>query len=549
MTRTREDVWTLTRAEGDWPERAGRLRAGGRPAARPATRPRAADRTRSGWRFLAAMHGLAGRGRAARHEQRALEQLPARQLVLPALAPHVPAGVRADRPARPRGRRVVAAVLVRHRPRRRREGGRAAGVPRPRPARPLHRPALLPGQQRRSAARSLPVGHRRARRGPVQHARRHEHVRRRRAVDAELQRRASAGSSRTRRTAPCTSLVGNDYDQDGNPVQLGWMGSFFTAGLDPIFWLHHANIDRLWQVWLDQDPANVNPTGDPAWFDTEFSFPAVGGGLTTWTIGEVLDTDVAGLQVREHGGAVRRRAPAPPFASACRTSDWGRSPCQSQFPPQVSARRSTLPLATPRRSTCALSGAGRRRARAGHRGRAPAAGTVFLRIEGVTGTAAAPVYEVYLNVPPNESPTEHPELRAGFFSTFGLNEASQRNELHDGTGLTDGARHHRRPQRARASRAAGIPSTCRSFSPVRADASAEAPAGVRRRRVRQTCAADQIAVRRRLTDDRRRDAGTAAARRLRRLDLGLHAAHLVRRPESWVYAVAAGARSSLLPAP
>ena len=66
----------------------------------------------------------------------------------------------------------------------------------------------------------------------------------------------------------------------------------------------------------------------------------------------------------------------------------------------------------------------------------PAAGKVFLRIEGVTGTAAAPVYEVYLNVPPNESPTEHPELRAGFFSTFGLNEASQRNELHDGTGLT-----------------------------------------------------------------------------------------------------------------
>ena len=64
------------------------------------------------------------------------------------------------------------------------------------------------------------------------------------------------------------------------------------------------------------------------------------------------------------------------------------------------------------------------------------AGKVFLRIEGVTGTAAAPVYEIYLNVPPNESPTEHPELRAGFFSTFGLNEASQRNELHDGTGLT-----------------------------------------------------------------------------------------------------------------
>src|SRR5262249_17982276 len=29
----------------------------------------------------------------------------------------------------------------------------------------------------------------------------------------------------------------------------GWMASTTTAALDPIFWLHHANVDRLWQVW------------------------------------------------------------------------------------------------------------------------------------------------------------------------------------------------------------------------------------------------------------------------------------------------------------
>ena len=29
----------------------------------------------------------------------------------------------------------------------------------------------------------------------------------------------------------------------------GIMGSTRTAGRDPIFWLHHANIDRLWEVW------------------------------------------------------------------------------------------------------------------------------------------------------------------------------------------------------------------------------------------------------------------------------------------------------------
>ena len=59
-------------------------------------------------------------------------------------------------------------------------------------------------------------------------------------------------------------------------------------------------------------------------------------------------------------------------------------------------------------------------------------GQVFLRIEGITGTAAAPAYHVYVGVPPGDGPGDHPELRAGTFSTFGLAEASR----HDGTGLT-----------------------------------------------------------------------------------------------------------------
>jgi tyrosinase len=43
----------------------------------------------------------------------------------------------------------------------------------------------------------------------------------------------------------------------------GNMLDFDAAGLDPIFWLHHANIDRLWDVWLSQ-PGRANST-DPAW--------------------------------------------------------------------------------------------------------------------------------------------------------------------------------------------------------------------------------------------------------------------------------------------
>jgi tyrosinase len=47
-------------------------------------------------------------------------------------------------------------------------------------------------------------------------------------------------------------------------VQVGGnMGLFEFAALDPIFWLHHANIDRLWDVWLRQ-PGRANST-EAAW--------------------------------------------------------------------------------------------------------------------------------------------------------------------------------------------------------------------------------------------------------------------------------------------
>ena len=51
----------------------------------------------------------------------------------------------------------------------------------------------------------------------------------------------------------------------------GWMGSFETAGLDPIFWLHHANIDRLWAVWRARDSQHTDPT-ESAWLKMSFPF-------------------------------------------------------------------------------------------------------------------------------------------------------------------------------------------------------------------------------------------------------------------------------------
>lgn len=231
------------------------------------------------------------------------------------------------------------------------------------------------------------------------------------------------------------SLFGNDYDAAGNPIRFGWMGSFFTAGLDPIFWLHHCNIDRLWQVWLNEDPSHTNPPAtDPAWSDTEFSFPAPGGGTSTWKIGDVLDTVVLGYTYKNLHPPTAVTLPAP-GAGGPPNIGLPDTIMPSQLPPQVVGATSDVPLTGGQPVHVALS-------EPADLGLAldvvaqPIGARVYLRLEGITGRAGAPLYEVYLNVPTGARPDEYPDLMAGRVSTFGVPEASQPNDPESGSGLT-----------------------------------------------------------------------------------------------------------------
>ena len=49
----------------------------------------------------------------------------------------------------------------------------------------------------------------------------------------------------------------------------GDMAEFSTVGGDPLFYLHHANIDRLWESWNRLD--NTNPT-DPKYLNRKFAY-------------------------------------------------------------------------------------------------------------------------------------------------------------------------------------------------------------------------------------------------------------------------------------
>ena len=56
----------------------------------------------------------------------------------------------------------------------------------------------------------------------------------------------------------------------GTPA--GWMWSVATAGQDPIFYVHHSNVDRLWDLWLAQGGGRSDPTTDATWTGKTYTF-------------------------------------------------------------------------------------------------------------------------------------------------------------------------------------------------------------------------------------------------------------------------------------
>lgn len=89
------------------------------------------------------------------------------------------------------------------------------------------------------------------------------------------------------------------------------MAAVPTSARDPIFWLHHCQIDRLWELWLAKAPGNVNPTTDSAWLTTSYDFYDENGATVTMTGAQVLDI-ANQLGYRYAGGGCRIRPPERP---------------------------------------------------------------------------------------------------------------------------------------------------------------------------------------------------------------------------------------------
>ncbi|KWZ38034.1 tyrosinase [Burkholderia savannae] len=244
-------------------------------------------------------------------------------------------------------------------------------------------------------------------------------------------------------------IVGGKNRATGLP---GLMSHPDIAGLDPIFWLHHANIDRLWEVWRRNPPAHVDPTavnwlkGPAAIGERPFKMPMPHGDIWTYTPGEMSDLSKLGYAYDDVS------APTATPLTAARVSRL-RAQATAETPqedfavtdPKIvelfGASDQHVPVAgSEARSSVTLDAGVHRKLTANLAATAAATSStpdrIFLNLENVRGLDDATVLNVYINVPEGEDPAKYPDHLAGCVALFGVSKATVAEDGHAGDGVT-----------------------------------------------------------------------------------------------------------------
>jgi tyrosinase len=208
----------------------------------------------------------------------------------------------------------------------------------------------------------------------------------------------------------------------------GIMGDPRTAALDPIFWLHHANIDRLWEVWW-KTRGNANPS-DPAWLTNQsFEFHGAASNILTFTASQLIDTTKV-LHGYVYDDISDPIAPNPVLTAMAQMVAPPASPdaqvVGALTDVVLNVPQITVPVAfqanAPRLHTRFAEGRPLR---------------AFLNLEHVTGTGPLPKYDVFIDAPPPGQQTSgRAPLQVGSLSLFGVQAASERDGPQGGSGIT-----------------------------------------------------------------------------------------------------------------
>jgi Common central domain of tyrosinase/Polyphenol oxidase middle domain len=229
------------------------------------------------------------------------------------------------------------------------------------------------------------------------------------------------------------------------------MSTVTTAAQDPIFWLHHANIDRLWVRWIALGEGRANPTDNVEWMTREFTFFDEAGNEATLTAAEILDTQFdlgyrydddperleplpAAIPVVVAGGeppsAALEPAAGPVSAAgpeAEATAVIASSAVAHPAPVVLDATRTRVEIEPGPQAERALESA---LEAPGTAAAAMAPERVVLVLDDVaTPEEVGPYYEIYLNLPQDAEPGPDTPYFVGSFGLFAMPRHHQRSRF------------------------------------------------------------------------------------------------------------------------
>jgi tyrosinase len=236
---------------------------------------------------------------------------------------------------------------------------------------------------------------------------------------------------------PTAGANGFSPDLEGSPhgqvhVLVGGLGGLMshvpTAAGDSIFWLHHANIDRLWNVWLNQGGGRANPT-DPAFLDQPYTFADETGGTATVLVRDIISSAGLGYRYDDVPNPAaqflqeqpKAATPTPPATVATSAPPERREEALEKAQPKpLGFREERVKLNVVKENRAALAGP----IQEGQAG----APKVMVTVEGLSADEAPDfVFGVYLNLPEGERKED--VLRkhyVGSINFFGKTRADRR---------------------------------------------------------------------------------------------------------------------------
>lgn len=189
------------------------------------------------------------------------------------------------------------------------------------------------------------------------------------------------------------------------------MGAVPWAARDPIFWLHHSNIDRLWASW--NAAGRKNPT-----LSQKFVFADKDGKRTEMDVADVLDLAKLGYTY-DHMDDVPPCPNPPPIVAAVAAAAAIRPVAMSRAPIQLGAETTTVPL-----ETMPLAGGRATAPFPSHVEAIPANKRFFLVATGLkTDAQPGVLYELYLDLPPNANAQTKKDHYVGTLNFFGASHA------------------------------------------------------------------------------------------------------------------------------